>query len=93
MSRAFDVPEVGGGRFPKRFVGVAHHAHRVGHPQRHEVQGAIPPHPLGQVHVVVVAELVHVVHHPAGALAVLVVPGAVAAALLGPQIDHLAHVV
>ncbi len=52
---------------------------------------ALDPGPVaGQV---VVAEHVHILHLPFKALPVFIVPGAVAAALLGPQVYHLAGVV
>ena len=71
------------------FVTVAHHAKSVSHPQSSEVNCTVSadPHPVaGQV---VVTEHVKVLNHPFEAFSIVIVPGAVAATLLRPQIDHL----
>lgn len=71
-----------------RVVDVREHAQVVCHPQRDEVRDAVPSDPLSVPRQEVEVELIHVFDHPLGALAVAVVPGAVTAALLGPEVDH-----
>lgn len=71
-------------------IAVAHHAECVCHPKRSEVDSAIPTHPSPVARQVVVGEHVHVLDLPLEALAVVIVPGAVTTALLGPKVNHLA---
>ena len=71
------------------FVTVGHHAQGVCHPQPYEVDGSVAAYPSPVPRQEVVAEHVVVFDHPLEALSIVVVPGAVAAALLRPQVNHL----
>ena len=71
------------------FVTVGHHAQGVCHPQPNKVNGSISSNPSPVTRQEVVAEHVVVFDLPLEALSIAVVPGAVAAALLRPQVNHL----
>ena len=71
------------------FVTIGHHAQRVCCPETNEVDGSISAYPSPVTRQEVVAEHVVVFDLPLEALSIAVVPGAVAAALLRPQVNHL----
>ena len=71
------------------FVTIGHHAQGVCSPKPNEVDGSISAYPSPVTRQEVVAEHVVVFDLPLEALSIAVVPGAVAAALLRPQVNHL----
>ena len=71
------------------FVTIGHHAQGVCSPETNEVDGSISAYPSPVTRQEVVAEHVVVFDLPLEALSIAVVPGAVAAALLRPQVNHL----
>ena len=71
------------------FVTIGHHAQGVCSPETNEVDGSISAYPSPVTRQEVVAEHVVVFDLPLEALSIAVVPGAVAAALLWPQVNHL----
>ena len=87
--------EVGEDNFERvvTLVGIAHHTQVVSRPQGEEVDCAVSANPRPVVCEIVVTEDVHIVNHPLHTLTVASLPGAVTAALLGPQVNHLASVV
>ena len=72
-------------------VDVGEHAEVVGHPESYEVGETVALEPLSVAGEEVETELVHVLNHPLGALAIAVVPCAMTTTLLWPEIYHLAR--
>jgi len=65
----------------------------VCHPEGANVQESIASHPFPVIGQVVNTVGIHILDHPLCALAVVVVPRAMATTLFGPQVDHLPNIV